>query len=79
MRNIFYFLLIFVSFKTQAQVPDLFKYQSVARNAGGQTLVNSPVGIRVSIVEGSMTGNVVYTEEHNVVTNDFGLFNLNVG
>ena len=26
-----------------------------------------------------MTGNVVYTEEHNVVTNDFGLFNLNVG
>jgi trimeric autotransporter adhesin len=79
MRKIFFFLLIFAISSANSQVPDLFKYQSVARNTGGQTLVNSPVGIRLSIVENSMTGNVIYTEEHSVITNDFGLFNLSVG
>lgn len=79
MRKILFFLLIFAVSSAQSQVPDLFKYQSVARNAGGQTLVNSPVGIRLSIVESSMTGNVIYTEEHSVITNDFGLFSLSVG
>lgn len=79
MRKIFFFLLIFAVSSAQSQVPDLFKYQSVARNAGGQTLVNSPVGIRLSIVESSMTGNVIYTEMHSVITNDFGLFSLSVG
>jgi hypothetical protein len=79
MHKLIILFILIISYSFHAQVPELFKYQSVARNSTGQTLVNSPVGIRLSIVEGSVSGTVVYTEEHNVITNDFGLFNLNVG
>ncbi len=79
MNKLISFLLFTIVFTAQSQVPDAFKYQSIARNATGQTLVNSPISIRMSIVEGSISGAVIYTEEHTVITNEFGLFNLNVG
>ena len=52
MNKLISFLLFTIVFTAQSQVPDAFKYQSIARNATGQTLVNSPISIRMSIVEG---------------------------
>jgi hypothetical protein len=62
-----------------AQVPEAFKYQAVARDASGITLVNSPISIRASIVDQSTTGSTLYSEIHNAITNDFGLFSLEIG
>ena len=62
-----------------AQVPQRFKYQSIARNTSGIVLANSAVGIRISIHEGTPNGTVVYQETHNSTTNEFGLFTLSIG
>ena len=62
-----------------SQAPQAFKYQSVARNSSGGVIQNSPVSIRISIRNLSETGTIIYQETHNAVTNDFGLFTLNIG
>ncbi|MCF8278685.1 MAG: tail fiber domain-containing protein [Flavobacteriales bacterium] len=62
-----------------AQSPQLMNYQGVARDNGGNVLANQAVGVRVYIRSGSTTGTIVYQEEHAVTTNDFGLFNLQIG
>lgn len=62
-----------------AQAPQKFKYQSVARDASGQELLNSPIGLRFSLHELSQTGTIIYQETHAVVTNAFGLFSVNIG
>jgi hypothetical protein len=72
------FILLLAAFFSNAQVPNQFKYQSVARDAFG-VLDNTQVGLRVSIHNLSPTGTVVFQETHFVWTNDFGLFSLNIG
>ena len=62
-----------------AQSPAKFNYQAVARDANGALLDNTSVGIKISILQGSSSGTEVYSEEHTPSTNDFGLFNLQVG
>jgi len=62
-----------------AQPPQSFKYQAVARDSGGNLLMNQPVTFRISILQGSAGGASVYAETHPVTTNDFGLANLNIG
>lgn len=62
-----------------AQVPEGFKYQSVARNTSGQTLNNTDINVRISILDESESGAVVYSETHAPTTNEFGLFTLTIG
>lgn len=63
----------------QAQAPQQFNYQGVARDAGGNELVNQSIGLQLSLRSGSPTGTIVYQETQNPTTNDFGLFNIKVG
>ena len=62
-----------------AQSPEAFKYQAVARDAGGQILANQSVSFRISILQGSASGTSVYSETHAATTNTFGLVNLEIG
>lgn len=62
-----------------AQTPEVFKYQAVVRDGSGNTLINKSVSFRISIVEGTATGTVVYSERHYTNTNEFGLVNLEIG
>ncbi|NPA43900.1 MAG: hypothetical protein GXO49_00035, partial [Chlorobi bacterium] len=80
MKKIYYTLtlLLLVSFAF-AQAPQSFKYQAVIRTGEGELVVNQNVGIQLSILEGSDSGPVVYTETWDVQTNNFGLVNLSVG
>lgn len=64
---------------SMAQAPNLMNYQGVARNAAGNVLPNQNIALRLSILNGSPTGAVVYAETRNVTTNAFGLFNVVVG
>ncbi|OYU82889.1 MAG: hypothetical protein CFE24_13735 [Flavobacterium sp. BFFFF2] len=54
-------------------------YQSVVRNAANQILTNQSIGVKISIVEGSITGTAVYSETHTITTNANGLFSLETG
>jgi hypothetical protein len=70
-------LIMFVI--TYSQAPQKFNYQAIARNNVGVELATQPIGIRVSIVDGSPNGTVLYQETHSKTTNQFGLFTLSVG
>lgn len=62
-----------------AQPPQKLSYQAVVRNSLGKLIQNSNVGMRISILQGSAGGPVVYTETHTAVSNVNGLVTLEVG
>jgi hypothetical protein len=74
-------IILFVLLKTfvGGQVPQGISYQAIAFDAGGLPVVSSNVGIRISILDNSTSGPVVYSETHIRLTNNQGLFNLNIG
>ncbi len=62
-----------------AQSPQSFQYQAVVRDAAGIALVSQPVNFQISIISGSITGTVEYTETHSATTNTFGIVTLLIG
>lgn len=64
---------------TMAQTPQKFNYQGVARMATGLVIAEQGIGLRLSILSGSINGTAVYVETHATATNTFGLFNVQVG
>lgn len=62
-----------------AQAPQAFNYQAVARNSTGDLIQNQLVTFRISILQDSPEGTLLYRESHAVTTNDFGLANLQIG
>ena len=62
-----------------AQAPQKFSYQTVIRNSGGQLLANQQVGIKISILQGNISGTQVYSETHLPTTNSNGLATFEIG
>jgi hypothetical protein len=56
-----------------------FTYQAVARDVNGYPLIDQDLTVRIAIRAGSEAGETVWQEDHNVTTNQFGLFTLMVG
>ena len=73
------FLCLFTSVSLMAQTPQKFSYQTVIRNGSNQLLSNQQVGIKISVLQGSETGIVVYSERHTPSTNANGLATLSIG
>ncbi len=79
-RNTFLLALFIFSMNVFGQTaPEAMNYQGVARDASGNSLASQAISIRASVLTGSSTGPVVYEETHNVTTNQFGLFALEIG
>ncbi len=72
-------LLLFTAFAVQAQVPNKFNYQAVARDASGKAIANKNVTVRINVLDGSATSASVYGETRSVTTNQLGLFTLAIG
>jgi len=62
-----------------AQIPQAFNYQAVARNASGTLMANQGIAVKISILQGSSLGTLVYSERHTSTTNQFGLFTVAIG
>lgn len=77
--SLIFALFAAITFTAQAQAPQAFKYQAVARDNMGNTLANQTVSFRISILQGSSSGTSVYSESHTTTTNPYGLANLNIG
>lgn len=72
--------LLFCSLQmANAQSPQKMSYQAVIRNAANVLVSNSTVGVKISILQGSASGTVVYAETHSVGTNANGLATLEIG
>lgn len=74
-----FFILFLFSLIAYSQTPEGFNYQSVVRDASGDVISNSAVGVQFKIHQTTADGTVIYTETHTPTTNAYGVFNVVVG
>ncbi len=80
MKNIFSVILgLLLTASVCAQAPQKFSYQAVIRNNSNSLVTSVPVGIQISILQGSQTGTAVYVETQTAITNVNGLVSLEIG
>ncbi|MCF8222315.1 MAG: tail fiber domain-containing protein [Bacteroidales bacterium] len=72
-------LLLLFTLSLFSQSPQKFSYQAVVRDASGNPINNTTVGVQLSILQGSSSGTAVCVEEFSPATNEFGLIILEVG
>ena len=84
MKNLIITLVLTLSFQlltfnTFAQAPQKMSYQAVIRNSSNVLITSTPLGMRISILQGTSSGTVVYAETQNSSTNANGLASLEIG
>ncbi len=80
MRKIItFFICTVLTFNLLAQSPDKMSYQAVVRNNSDELIVNQKVGIQISIIQTSASGDEVYVEEQSPTTNNNGLVSFEIG
>lgn len=62
-----------------AQAPQGISHQAIIRDAGNQLVTDSPIGIKVSIIQTTPDGTVVYSETNTPVSNINGLITFVIG
>jgi uncharacterized protein (TIGR02145 family) len=78
-KLIFSFLFLLATTALMAQAPQRISYQSIIRDANKVVVASSPVGIKISLLQGTATGPAVYVETHRSTTNANGLVSLEIG
>lgn len=78
-RFLILLLSISAGYFTHAQTPQIVCYQAVAANDQGAELIKSNIKVMMKILESSSSGTAIFTEEHQVTTDEFGLFTLDLG
>ncbi len=74
-----FFVLLVIVLPTFAQAPQGFSYQAVIRNNANELQINKSIGMRITLLQGSVNGTVVYSETQNVMSNSNGLVTLEIG
>jgi uncharacterized protein (TIGR02145 family) len=72
-------ILFFGETTIRAQAPQKMSYQSLIRNSSNEVLVNTLVGIRISLLQGSTNGAAVFVETQTATTNTNGFLSLQIG
>ena len=62
-----------------AQVPQKMSFQAVIRNSSNTLITSTLVGMKISVLQGSPTGTVAYSETQSPTTNANGLVSLQIG
>lgn len=78
-KIIFTLSILIITVAVYAQAPAKFNYQGIARNNTGQPISGQSVSLRISILNTSATGDVLYSETQDVTTNAYGLYNIEIG
>lgn len=82
LKKILFITILFIYFfysKTFAQSPQKMSYQTIIRNGSGALVTNTTIGVKISILQNSATGTVVFAERHTPTTNTNGLASLEIG
>ena len=62
-----------------AQAPNKISYQAVIRNSSNTLVTNQTVGMRISILQTTVSGTAVYAETQTPITNANGLVSIEIG
>ena len=79
MNNLIVMSLLIFPMLGISQAPQRINFQSVLRNTTGEVISNSSVSLRISILRGTTTGALVYSETHAKMTDAGGLMSLQIG
>ena len=80
MKKLYFFIMLSIlAINLNAQAPEGFKYQAVLRNTSGEIKAATDAEVEIIILQGSANGTEVYAEAHDITTNSYGLFTLNIG
>lgn len=80
MKKIVLSLLIALScLRLFSQVPQKISYQSVVRDIENNLVKNTEIGLKISLLKGSLDGNTVYYESQTPETNMNGLISIEFG
>jgi hypothetical protein len=80
MRRLLLFLIAFVfCLSGSGQKPESFNYKTLVRNVTGESVISRSVSFRLSILAGSPSGVVVYSETQTSTTDKEGLASLEIG
>lgn len=80
MKTIFsIFASVILTASVFAQAPQKMTYQAVVRNNSNALVQNSAIGMKVILLQGGISGTVVYVETHSTITNENGLLNIEIG
>ena len=80
MKRIYTILVaVLISASVFAQTPEKMTYQSVLRNTSDLLITSQDIGMQISILRGSTSGTLVYSETHNTSTNVNGLVTIEIG
>ena len=72
-------LLFITMIKTNSLAQTGLNFQGVARSSNNVIIASQQISLRLSILQGSATGNVEYSETRKVTTNAQGLFAVVIG
>lgn len=75
----FMIVFCFLTFTLNAQVPKLFNYQGIARDQQGNPKGRQTLNLKISILEAADAPLADYVELHKVTTNEFGLYQIQIG
>ena len=73
------FTLAFISTYSFAQSPQKISYQAVIRNLSNSLVTNQNVSMKISVLQGTVSGTAVFVETHNTTTNANGLISIEIG
>ena len=80
MRHIFTILsVVLLAATVWAQSPEKMSYQAVIRNSSDQLVTSQDIGIQISILQGTASGEAVYVETQTPTTNANGLVTIEIG
>ena len=65
--------------QAQEKMPLAISYQAVARDAQGKVIAAQTIGVKVEILKGNASGEVVFSETHNPTSSRTGTVNLLIG
>ena len=73
------FSFLFSLTSVLAQAPEKMSYQAVVRNTSNNLVTSQAVGMKISILQGSVSGTAVYAETQTPTSNTNGLVTLEIG
>ena len=79
MKRIIHLFIIFTFYSFSLAAQDYIDFQITVSGNDGQPYVNKDVTIKLNILQGSESGDNIYTETHLSKTDSKGIINLKIG
>jgi hypothetical protein len=78
-KTIFFLFSFFYFLNATAQAPQKMSYQAVIKNTSNALVVNTLIGLKISVLQSSASGTPVFVETQTTTTNANGLASIEIG